>query len=319
MKQVLVKLNDGTSIPQVGLGTWMLDNAKDVQIALNAAYNVGYRHIDTAQFYNNEYEIGNFLKANKIQRNDVYLTTKVWIANFNSESDFRKSVFQSLRRLGVNKVNLLLLHWAASEKISVRAYQWLEKMQDEGYTTSIGVSNFNIQRLETIIKIARHYPVVNQVQFDLINQQNKLRFFCHQHHIAVQGYSLLKPYLGISTRAHLSKSQQIKVDKIGQKHNKSGAQVILRYAFEKGLIIFPKSRSPQRIASNFDIFNFKLAPKDIQDLEAMHQDGPQKMDQVANGLWDHELKSPLLYEAKFKTTDQEDNRYINDKSIKIKR
>lgn len=311
-----IKLNDGKEIPQFGFGTWQLEGEKAVKSSLSVAYDLGYRHIDTAQIYNNEYAIGDFIKEKNVDLKNTFITTKIWVSNFGGRESFMKSVKQSLKRLGVNKVNLLLLHWGLSSKITLQAYKWLEEAKDEGYTDSIGVSNFNIKLLEETIKVARHKPVINQVQFDLLNQQIELKEFCKANDIVFEGYSLLKPYLGNSSRVEMEKSQKDIVNSIGRKHNKTGAQVILRWALQEEIIIFPKSSNPDRIKQNSEIFDFQLDEEDIKALRSMNRNLPQKMDDVINGEWDSWIEKPLLFERKFKNVD---GKLVNDKDYKIMR
>lgn len=311
-----IKLNDGKKIPQFGFGTWQLEEEQLVKSSLSRAYDLGYRHFDTAQIYNNEYAIGDFIKEKEIDLKKTFITTKVWVSNFGSKENFMKSIKQSLKRLGVNKVNLLLLHWGLSQDITLKAYKWLEEAQEKGFTHSIGVSNFNIELLKETLKVAKYKPVINQVQFDLLDQQKKLRKFCKDNDIAFEGYSLLKPYLGTSSRTAIDKKGKEIIDSIGKKHNKTGAQVILRFALQEEVIIFPKSANAGRIKQNSEIFDFKLTKEEMKTLRDMDKDLPQKMDDVINGEWDGWVKYPLLFERKFKTVDK---KLVNDKDFKMER
>ena len=294
-----IKLNNGKTIPQIGFGTWQLTDKKQLNDALMWSLESGYQHIDTAQIYNNETTIGQFFKSQNYDISKIFLTTKVWVANFSSKEVFKKSVYQSLKRLGVKKVNLILLHWAMSESVSNDAYKWLEEIYEEGLTDSIGISNFNFQRLTSLLKVAKIKPVVNQIQFDLINQQEKLIKLSKENDIAIQGYSLLKPYLGTSPSNNLTKEQKDIVDNIAKKYNKTGPQLILRYAIQKDIIIFPKSKSESRIKANINIFDFTILQEDMDELQKMHQEQKQKMDDVANGEWNYMLEQPLLFDDYF--------------------
>ena len=296
-----ITLNDKTTIPQVGFGTWNLIGKTKIYKALDAALANGYKQIDTAQYYNNEKEIGDYLKEKNIPRDKVYLTTKVWPSNFLKEENFKKSVKQSLQRLQVEKVDLILLHWAISEKDSVQAYKWLEEMKDKGLTTSIGVSNFNIKRLEAILRIAKHKPVVNQVQFDLKNQQVDLSHFCRENNIAMQGYSLLKPYLNST----ISNEEKQIVDLLASKYQKTWSQILLRWTIQENYIIFPKSQNPERIRENIEIFDFELTIEEMNSLRKMNDPTlKQKMNEIADELIVSILQNPMLYENHYTKNDQ---------------
>ena len=298
MKEII--LSDKTIIPQVGLGTSGVIGKKKMFSVLDGAFESKYKLIDTAQYYNNEKEIGDYLKEKNIPRDKVYLTTKVWPSNFLKQQDFEKSVYQSLKRLQVKKVDLLLLHFATLEKQTIEVYKWLEKVKEQGLATSIGVSNFSVKRLKTVLKVAKYKPVINQMRFDLKTQQRTLISFCKENDIAMQGYSVLKPYLDNV----LTSEEKKVIDNIALKHQKTWAQVILRWVIQEGFIVFPKSQNPKRIKSNIEVFDFSLDEEDMTLIRKMdNTPSEQWVDLTADGKldkqWTNMFKKPLLFENHF--------------------
>ncbi|WP_161565688.1 aldo/keto reductase [Mycoplasma sp. ATU-Cv-508] len=282
-------------MPKIGYGTWLIEPQVARERVLTA-YKVGYRHFDTAQVYNNEYEIGQAIE--KLDRHKLFITTKVWLPNYNSEEIFLKSVRQSLERLKVRHVDLLLLHWPVKGK-NVKAYQYLEKAKDLGLTKSIGVSNFMVNHLEEILEIARHKPVVNQIEFQPLVQQKQLVKFCQDHDIAVTGYSNLKSYLD----GRLTARENAILTAIAQDIKRSVPQVILRWVYQSGIILIPKSSSESRMAENLAVVNFSLTDEQMEKINSLDHDNYDKAEQIYLGhSWaGAELKKPdFLFEKHFK-------------------
>lgn len=295
-----ILLNDGHQIPQIGYGTWMIKPA-DAKMQILQAFKSGYKHIDTAQIYNNEYEIGLALaelQAKGLKRTEFFLTTKVWLPNFNSEQTFLTSIKQSLTRLKVAYVDLVLLHWPVKGK-NVQAYKWLEKAKDLGWTKSIGVSNFMINHLEAILKIAKHKPVVNQIEIQPLVQQNALVDFCKNNNIVVTGYSNLKSYLN----HEMNTDETNLLESIAQSIGKTVPEIILRWVYQRGIVIIPKSSSVERMQLNLSITDFQLTDNQMAQIKQLDRNNYTKADDIYDGkLWAKEtlLLKDFLFDKHFK-------------------
>ncbi len=250
------KLNTGAKIPAVGFGTWKIRPArKPVTEALEA----GYRLIDTARIYINERGVGRAINESGIPREDIFVTTKLW----NSDQGYDKALNafdKSLDRLGMEYVDLYLLHWPVTGK---REDSWkaLEEIYKAGHAKAIGVSNFNVRHLEELLKTAKVVPAVNQIEFHpfLYGEQKELLDYCKSKGILVEAYSPL---------AHGAFENPV-LNKIGQAHGKSAAQVVLRWAHQKGTVPLPKSTSPENMRQNLDIFDFELSSGDMKKIDGL--------------------------------------------------
>ena len=254
--QPSISLNDGRAMPQLGLGVWQAPADTTAEV-VRTAIAAGYRAIDTAAVYRNEKGVGEGLRACGLARDEVFITTKLW--NDSQGSDAALKAFDaSLGRLGLDCVDLYLIHWPAPQQDRyVEAWRALVRLREDGRARSIGVSNFSIAHLERIIGETGVSPAVNQIELHPRWQQAELRA-AHQR-------------LGIATTSWspLGQGQLLSdpvVGRIAAKHGKSPAQAIIRWHLDLGLIVIPKSVTPARIAQNFDVFDFKL---DAEDLVAM--------------------------------------------------
>ena len=254
--QPSISLNDGRAMPQLGLGVWQAPADTTAEV-VRTAIAAGYRAIDTAAVYRNEKGVGEGLRACGLARDEVFITTKLW--NDSQGYDAALTAFDaSLGRLGLDCVDLYLIHWPAPQQDRyVEAWRALVRLREDGRARSIGVSNFSIAHLERIIGETGVSPAVNQIELHPRWQQAELRA-AHQR-------------LGIATTSWspLGQGQLLSdpvVGRIAAKHGKSPAQAIIRWHLDLGLIVIPKSVTPARIAQNFDVFDFKL---DAEDLVAM--------------------------------------------------
>lgn len=289
-----IKLADNNSIPQIGYGTWKIlpENAEKLILE---AYEVGYRHFDTAQIYNNEWEIGKAIK--NFDRNSIFITTKVWIPNFNSREAFFKSIKQSLARLHTNYVDLLLLHWPIKNK-NVQAYKWLEEAKDLGLTKSIGVSNFMINHLQEILQIAKYPPVINQIEFQPLVQQKKLVSFCQKNNIAITGYSNIRSYVD----NEMNDKAMLTLEQIAQNLNRTVPEIILKFVYQKGIIIIPKSSSLERMKQNLAITDFDLTASQIKQISGLDENNYTKAQEIyEQKLWAKEAMAlqSFLFEHHF--------------------
>ena len=251
-------LSDGSRMPRLGLGVWKLADDGPCQRAVEAALEAGYRHIDTAQVYGNEVSVGRALRASGVERADVFVTTK-----FDpSRADPLEELQGSLERLGLDRVDLYLVHWPLHGP--VRAWPDMEKVLHAGLTHSIGVSNFSLEELDVLLAAASVRPVVNQVQFSPFAYRRALLDGCVAQGVGVVAYSPL------GMGGHLTNPTVWAVaDRLG----KTPAQILIRWALERGVGVVPKSGDPTRIRLNTDVFDFTLDEQGLEELDALDATG----------------------------------------------
>ncbi|MFW9898633.1 MAG: aldo/keto reductase [Candidatus Thorarchaeota archaeon] len=254
-----LKLNNGVDIPIIGLGTWVL-TGKRAYHAVLMALEAGYRLIDTAAMYDNERKIGEAIEDTDIPREEIFVTTKVW-NNDHGYDKTLKAFEKSLRKLNLTYVDLYLIHWPAT---SLRNETWkaLERIYKDEKVRSIGVSNFTIRHLNELFESSSTVPSVNQVEFSPFLYQKELMEFCQTNNIAVEAYCPL-------TRARKLDNPQLK--SIGQKYEKTSAQVLLRWGIQHNVIQIPKSGSKDHIAENINIFDFRLDEEDMKELDKLNE------------------------------------------------
>jgi diketogulonate reductase-like aldo/keto reductase len=253
-----IRLNTGQEIPQIGLGTWLIKKEKDCIEAVNYALDIGYRHFDTAQIYENEQFIGKALKNAKVPRKDIFLTTKIWGDNFWWD-DLIPSFDESLEKLQTDHVDLLLLHFPQTETRGP-AWRRMEELYNSGRAKAVGVSNYNIRHLKELFSQSDLKPAVNQVEIHVYLQQPELIEFCKKHGIVVEAYSPLAHGYGLDNPV---------LAEIANKHGKSNAQIMIRWCIEQGLVVLPKSSHPKRIKDNIDVFDFKLDKDDLAKIKEL--------------------------------------------------
>lgn len=260
MSVPLIKLADGRTIPQVGLGTWHLDG-ESVSTAFDAAMEAGYRHIDTAQAYGNERQLGEAWRKSGLKRDKLFITTKINVTNFGYGR--AKSAFgESLENLQTDYVDLLLLHFPVP-LLRKKTWQALEEIHAAGKARSIGVSNYTIRHLEELEGHAKVKPAVNQVELHIFLQQPELVKYCRDRDITVEAYSPL---------AHGTPMDNQTIAGIAKKHGKTYAQIMLRWCLQKDFVVIPKSATPSRIRENIDLFDFELDDEDMEALAGQDQD-----------------------------------------------
>ncbi|XP_014232554.1 1,5-anhydro-D-fructose reductase-like [Trichogramma pretiosum] len=283
-----VTFNDGNKMPMFGLGTY-LSKPGEVEEAVKCAIQVGYRHIDTAFFYENEKEIGQAIKEKindgTVKREDLFITTKLW-CNSHKESEVVPACKQSLQNLGLDYIDLYLIHWPfafksgteltprnAEGKIEfeetdyLETWKGMESCKQQGLVRSIGVSNFNSEQLERLVASAQIKPVNNQVEVTLNLNQKPLLEVCKKLNVTVTGFSPL----GRPGNRYGIKNlwDEPEIQELAKKYNKTGANIACRFLLQRGVTPIPKSVTPSRIKENFDIFNFNLTPEEITKIEAM--------------------------------------------------
>lgn len=256
-----IKLTNGRTIPQVGLGLWKIKDQAQFNTAFGAAIAAGYSHFDTAQLYENEQFLGEAWHTAGLKREDVFMTTKIKITHFGYKQA-KRTFKESLANLQTDYVDLLLLHFPVPI-LRKKAWRALEEIQDAGGAKSIGVSNYTISHLEEMKNYAQVMPAVNQVELHVFLQQPELIKYCREHDITIEAYSPL---------AHAKQTDNQVIAAIAQKHGKSYAQIMLRWLVEQDFVVLPKSVTPSRIQENINIFDFELDDEDKTRLAAQNQD-----------------------------------------------
>ena len=256
-----MELNSHYKMPQIGLGTWQITGAAAVQ-AVKDALEIGYRHIDSAEVYKNEKEVGQALHAQIaagiVKREDVFVTTKVW-PNGSNQKKALQSIHESLKNFNLSYVDLVLLHSAQDDYANT--YKGLEDAHNQKLTRSIGVSNFKKENIDHLLKTAKVKPAVNQIKINPTLHEDDLVNYCNKLNISVTGYSPLG-------RGDLVKNPTLTA--IGKKYNKTASQVAIRWQIERGLVVIPKSTHKQYIEEDFDVFDFKLSSEDMNTIHKMH-------------------------------------------------
>jgi 2,5-diketo-D-gluconate reductase A len=256
-----IDLNDGRTIPQLGFGVFQIDPADTVE-AVRRALDVGYRHIDTAEMYGNEKEVGEAIRASGLDRSDVFVTTKL-NNGFHRPDDARRAFDRSLTDLGFDDVDLFLIHWplpALYDGDFVSTWRTLEEFHRDGRARSIGVSNFQVDHLERLAAETDVVPAVNQIELHPYLLNEEVRAYDEAHGIATQAWSPI---------AQGGVLDDPVITGIADRLDRSPAQVVLRWHIERGNIVFPKSTTPARIKENFELFDFRLEPGDVERIDAL--------------------------------------------------
>ncbi len=272
-------LNDGTAIPQLGFGVFQVP-AEDTKATVLQAFEAGYRHIDTAQMYQNEKGVGQAIAESGLARDEIYVTTKL-NNGFHKPEDARRSLDESLELLGLDRVDLFLIHWPLPTRYDgdyVSTWQTMLELRDAGKTTSAGVSNFQPDHLDRILKETGQAPVINQIEVHPYFPNDQARQASHRHSALVEAWS------PIAQGAVLDDST---LTTIAEEIDRSTAQVALRWHVQRGDIVFPKSVNPKRMQQNFAIFDFELSEDQMTTITGLDrgEDGrrgpnPDEMDVI---------------------------------------
>ena len=246
---------NGASIPAIGLGTWDLRGRTCVRM-VEAALRLGYRHVDTAEMYGNESEVGEGLRAANMKREEIFITTKVWPSHF-APRDLERSAKESLARLRLAQVDLLLLHWP-NPQIPLRdTLGALCKVKRMGLARHIGVSNFTVALIEQAVELSEEPIVCNQIEMHPLLDQSKVVAACRARGIALVAYSPIARG-GVKDNPALAR--------IGKRHGKTAAQVSLRFLVQQGIAVIPRTSRSERLAENFAIFDFELSPAEMAEI-----------------------------------------------------
>ena len=255
-----VRLNDGSDVPQFGFGVFQIP-ADQTVTAVRTALDAGYRHIDTAQMYGNEAEVGRAIAESGVPREEIFVTTKLDNSRHGYDAAL-SALDESLRRLGFDYVDLFLIHWPRpQEGRYVETWTALEKLKADGKARSIGVSNFTVEHLERLAERTGTVPAVNQIELHPQFPQAALRAYHAEHGIATEAWSPIGQGKGLLDDPVLTG--------LAQKYGKSPAQVVLRWHVQLGNIVFPKSMHAERMRENIDVFDFELAGDDMQEISAL--------------------------------------------------
>ena len=256
-----IELNDGTAIPQLGFGVFQIDPAETAE-AVSRALEIGYRHIDTAEMYGNEQEVGEAVAASALDRDDVYITSKL-NNGYHRPDDARRAFDGTLAALGVDSVDLFLIHWPLPTLYDgdyVSTWKVLEEFKADGRARSIGVSNFQVAHLERLAAECDVVPAVNQIE---------LHPYFHNEQVRAHGEAN-----GIATEAWSPIAQGDVLDDpviagIAERLGRTPAQVVLRWHVQRDSIVFPKSVTPDRMRENFELFDFELEPGDVEQIDGL--------------------------------------------------
>ena len=251
-------LADGNEIPLLGLGVWQVADGRTCADAVRWALEAGYRHIDTAQAYRNERSVGRALRDVGLPREEVFVTTKFYPGHRDPEAEVQRS----LERLGVDTVDLYIVHWPQGGP--TWAWDGMQRAQKQGYARSIGVSNFSVADLDAVLAEAEVPPVVNQVQFSPFEFRRGLLDGCDRRGVALEAYSPL------GTGRHL---RDRKVARVAERLARTPAQVLIRWALQRDVIVLPKSTHQERIEENAQVFDFQLSDEDMRTLDDLDRTG----------------------------------------------
>ena len=253
-----VSLANGVEMPLLGLGVWQISDGEQTEDAVGWALEAGYRHIDTAQLYRNEEAVGRAVRLSGVDRDEVFVTTKLQPRR----SDPARALRESLARLGMDYVDLFLIHWPTAGA----AGQWdaLERLYDQGLARAVGVSNWGSRELDATVARARIRPHVDQVEFSPFQFRHALLEHCHRLQITLEAYSPL-------TRGQSLRHPTIL--RVAREHGRTPAQVMLRWAIERDVVVIPKSTHRDRIFENAEIFDFRLSSEEVAVLDALDETG----------------------------------------------
>jgi len=249
---------NGAKIPAIGLGTWELRGRTCARI-VEQALRLGYRHIDTAQMYDNEREVGEGLRASGVKRDQVFITTKIWPSHF-APHDLERCTKESLVRLRLTEVDLLLLHWPSPQIPLSETLGALARVKQQGLVRHIGVSNFTVALIEEAVTLCSEPLVCDQVEYHPYRDQADVSDACRRHGMALVAYSPVAKGRIKTDRA---------LQRIGERHRKTAAQVCLRWLVQQGVSAIPRTSKLERLSENIEIFDFELSDEDMQEISSL--------------------------------------------------
>lgn len=256
-----IVLDNGVEIPRIGLGTYLSTPGEETYRAVRYGLETGYRHIDTAAFYQNEADVGKAVRDSGMDQNDIFVTTKVWNRDQGYDSTLR-AFDKSLKNLGLEQVDLYLIHWPQS---GTRQDTWkaLVNIYENGLARSIGVSNYTSRHIEELCDATSIVPAVNQVEMSPYLNQAELMETCRRNRVRIEAYTPL-----IRGR----KFGEPRLVAMAEKYGVTEAQILIRWCLQKDVIVLPKSVNPARIKENFEVFGFDISDEDMQSMESWNED-----------------------------------------------
>ena len=262
-------LNNGVELPALGLGVFQTP-ADETRAAVEAALTAGYRHIDTAAAYGNERQVGEAVRNSGLDRSEVFLETKIWISDYGYDKTLH-GFEKSARKLGVDQIDLLILHQALPSdfEATLEAYRALETLLGDGKVRAIGVSNFMVEHLTTLLDRATMVPAVNQIEVHPYFQQTDVQTLDAERGILTQAWSPIGGITFYRDGQHSSTLKDPVIGEIATAHDKTPAQVMLRWHLQHGRSVIPKSTKPERIAENIDVFDFELSTEELAAIDAL--------------------------------------------------
>ena len=259
-----VTLNNGLKMPLVGYGVFRVPEGDDLAEAVKTAIAKGYRSIDTAQVYRNEESVGRGIRAaieeGIVTRDELFITSKVWNDGLSYEETLA-AYDSSLEKIGLDYLDLYLVHWPGIDENYIEVYKALEKIYQDGRVRSIGVSNFHVHHLENLLKETTVVPVINQIEFHPHLTQEEVRAYCQDKGIQVEAWSPLM---------NGSLLEEALIQELASKYGKTPAQIVLRYDVQHNVVTIPKTMTPTRMVENLDIFNFSLTDEEMAQLDALN-------------------------------------------------
>lgn len=268
---------NGTDIPSIGFGTFELE-PRDAEAMTRHALKIGYRHVDTAQMYDNEEAVGAGIKQSGVAREDIFLTTKLWIDDF-ANGDLQQAAQKSLDRLATDYLDLLLLHWPNPDISLAETMDALNDVRDRGLARHIGISNFTTTLIDAAVEKSRAPLVTNQVEYHPYLSQAPVKNTLAKHGMALTAYCPL-------ARGQVFGDTTLK--RIGETHGKNAGQVALRWLLQQGdVIAIPRSTNPDHVASNFDVFDFELSDDQMRDITALQREDGRLISPSFAPAWDN--------------------------------
>lgn len=258
-------MNNGLEIPVIGFGTWQMPEGEDTQKIVEHAIESGYRHIDTAKIYGNEESVGRAIKASDVDREDLFITTKLW-NDAHGYEEAKQAIDDSLSKLDLEYIDLYLIHWPNPKALrdnwkeaNSQAWKAMEEALEEGKVKTIGVSNFMIQHMDALLETAEVKPAVNQIFLNPSDLQQELVEYCKDKDILLEAYSPLGS-------GRIFEIEEL--NEIADKYGKTVAQVVLRWQLQKGFLPLPKTATMERVVENADVFDFELSSEDVEKIDS---------------------------------------------------
>lgn len=270
---VSVTLNNGVKLPILGLGVWKMPEGEITQSAVKSALDIGYRHIDTAQLYRNEYDVGVAVARSGVLREQIFITSKLAVDNFGYEKTLKEFEI-SKEKLQSEYIDLFLLHWPV-HKLRLESWKALEEIYRSGKCKAIGVSNFTIEHLEELMSQSEIVPAVNQVEFSPYLYQQELHEYCKSKGIQLEAYSPL-------TKGR--KFDDPRLVEIASKYKKTPAQILIRWCIQHEVVVIPKSVHPERQKENFEVFDFEISSEDMLRLDSFNENYRTSWNPTSNNM-----------------------------------